>query len=206
MVKAEYLRRVRKVRKSAKLNQDRWQWLQNGTLKRDTKSLIFAAQEQAIRSNVIKGKIDKSRKQTKCRMCSIADETINYIVSECSKLAQKEYKRRHDWIGRRIHLEICGSNGIHVKSKWYEHQPEAVIENDFCKILWDFTVQTDHFITARKPDKIFLDKEHHEYQIIDFAIPHDTRVDGKEIEKIEKYLNLARGLKKVWNMKVTVVP
>ena len=53
---------------------------------------------------------------------------------------------------------------------------------------------------------IFIDKEHHECQIIDFAIPYDTRVDDKEIEKIEKYFYLARELKKVWNMKVTVVP
>ena len=42
-------------------NQDRWQWLRNGTLKRETESLMFAAQEQAIRTNVIKGKIDKSQ-------------------------------------------------------------------------------------------------------------------------------------------------
>ena len=42
-------------------NQDRWQWLRNGTLKRETESLMFAAQEQAIRNNVIKGKIDKSQ-------------------------------------------------------------------------------------------------------------------------------------------------
>ena len=81
-------------------NQDRWQWLQNGTLKRETESLIFAAQEQAIRTNVIKGKIDKSQEQTKCRMCSRADEPINHIVSECPKLSPREYKRRHDWIGR----------------------------------------------------------------------------------------------------------
>ena len=97
-------------------------------------------------------------------------------------------------------------NGIHVKSKWYEHQPQPVIENGSCKILWDFTVQADHFITARRPDMIFIDKEHHERQISDFAIPYDTRVDDKEVEKIEKYLDLARELKKVWNMKVTVVP
>ena len=139
------------------------------------------------------------------QMCSRADEAINHI-SECSKLAQQEYKRRHDWIGRHIYWEICGANKIHVKSKWYEHEPEAVIENDSCKILWDFTVQTDHFITARRPDKIFIDKEHHECQIIDFAIPYDTRVDDKEVGKIEKYLDLARELKKVWNMKVTLLP
>ena len=53
---------------------------------------------------------------------------------------------------------------------------------------------------------ICIDKKHHEYQIIDFAIPYDTRVDDKEVEKIEKHLDLARELKKVWNMKVIVVP
>ena len=142
----------------------------------------------------------------KCRMCSRANETNNCIVSECTKHAQKEYKRRHDWIGRRIHWEICGANGIHVKSKWYEYQPEVVIENECCKILWDFTVQTDHFITARKHDMIFIDKEQDKCQIIDFAISYDTRVDDREVEKIEKYLDLARELNKVWNMKVTVIP
>ena len=74
------------------------------------------------------------------------------------------------------------------------------------KSFLDFTLQTDHFITAGRPDMIFVDKEHYECQIIDFAIPYDTRVDDKEVEKIEKYLDLARELKKVWNMKVTVVP
>ena len=133
--------------------------MRNGTLKCETERLIFATQEQAIRTNVIKGKIDKSQEQTKCRMCSKADEIINHIVSECLKLVQREYKRRR--IGRRIHWETCGANSIHVKSKWYEHQPEPVIENDSCKILWNFTVQTDHFRTARRPVMIFIDKEHH---------------------------------------------
>ena len=45
--------------------------------------------------------------------------------------------------------------------------------------------------------KVLLDKEHHERQIIDFTIPYDTRVDDKEVENIEKCLNLARELKKV---------
>ena len=80
-----------------------------------------------------------------------------------------------------------------------------IIENDSCKILWGFTVQSDHFITVRRPDMIFIDNKLHECQIIDFGIPYDTRVHDKEVEKIEKYLDLARKLKKVRNMKVIVV-
>ena len=53
---------------------------------------------------------------------------------------------------------------------------------------------------------IAIYKEHHECQILDFAIPYNTRVDDKEVEKIEKYLDLARELQKVWNMKLAVVP
>ena len=47
---------------------------------------------------------------------------------------------------------------------------------------------------------VVIDEKHHECQIIDFAIPYDTRADGKEVEKIEKYLDLAKELKKSWNM------
>ena len=180
--------------------------MQNGTLKRETESLIFASQEQAIRTNPIKGKTDKSQEQTKCRMCSGADGKINHIASECPKISQKEYKKRHDWIGKHIHWEICVANGIHVKPKWHEYQPETVIENDSWKILWDFTTQTDHFITARRPDMIFIDKEYNECQIYDFAILCDRKVDDKEVEKIETYFGLGRELKKVWNKKMTVVP
>ena len=40
---------------------------------------------------------------------------------------------------------------------------------------------------------------------MDFAVPVDHRVKLKESENIDKYLDLARELKKLWNMKVTVI-
>ena len=72
-------------------------------------------------------------------------------------------------------------------------------------ILLDFTVQTDHFITAIRSDVIDIDKEHCECQITDFTIHFTLRVVNKEVEKIKKYLDLATELKKVWHIKVTVV-
>ena len=44
---------------------------------------------------------------------------------------------------------------------------------------------------------IVIDKEHNEFQKIDFAIPYNARVDDNEVEKIERYLDLGRQLKKV---------
>ena len=68
-------------------------------------------------------------------MCGKTEETVNHVLSECSKLAQKEYKRRHDWSGTKIHWKIRRKYGIKKKEKWYEHKLEAVTENDKYKIL-----------------------------------------------------------------------
>ena len=43
-------------------------------------------------------------------------------------------------------------------------------------------------------------------KIVDFAVPADHRIKLKECEKRDKYLDLARELKKLWNMKVTIIP
>ncbi len=43
-------------------------------------------------------------------------------------------------------------------------------------------------------------------KIVDFAVPADHRINLKESEKKNKYLDLARELKKLWNRKITIVP
>ena len=67
-----------------------WVWLQNGDLKREIERLIVAAQNQSIRTNIVKVKIDKSQGYSSCRVCRKVDESEDHIVSGCNKLAQKE--------------------------------------------------------------------------------------------------------------------
>lgn len=55
-------------------------------IKRKTESSVLEAQEQAIRTNVIKAMIDNTQKENKFRMCGKEHETVNHIVSECSML------------------------------------------------------------------------------------------------------------------------
>ena len=83
----QYLRQTKEVR-----NEQSWVLLQNRDLKRETESLIVTAQNRSIRTNLVKTKIDKSQKDTLCRLCKKADESIECVVSGCSKLAEKEYK------------------------------------------------------------------------------------------------------------------
>ena len=46
----------------------------------------------------IKARIHKTKQFTKCWSCGDRGETTNYIISECSKLAEKDYKTRQDWV------------------------------------------------------------------------------------------------------------
>ena len=131
-------------------HQKTWTWLRKGNLNRETNSLLIAARDNAIRTNHIKARIDKTQQNSTCRLCGDRDETINHIISECSKLAQKEYKARHDWVGKVIHWEMC--------------------------------------------------------KIVEIAVTADHTINLKESEKKDNYLDLARELKKLSNMKVRFVP
>ena len=53
---------------------------------------------------------------------------------------------------------------------------------------------------------MLINKKKRTCQLVDFAVPADHRVKRKENEKMDKYLDLARELKKLWNMKVKVIP
>ena len=58
-----------------------WNWLKNGYLKKETEGTILAAQDQALRTNWIKSNVDEENISSKCRMCGEREETIAHIVS-----------------------------------------------------------------------------------------------------------------------------
>ena len=85
------------------------------------------------------------------------------------------------------------------------HNPAPVLENDTHKLQWDFDIHMDHLISARRPDLIIINKKKRICKIVDVAVPADHRINLKECEKKDNYLDLARELKNLWNMKVTIV-
>ena len=157
-----------------------WAWFQNEDLKRETESLIVAAQNQSVRTNLVKAKFYKSQGDSLCRVCRKADESIDHIVSGCSKLAPNEYKRRHDNLGKIVHWKLARKCNFEAGDKWYEHESERVLENEDYKILWDFIIQTD-------PDLVVVDKKERNCKIIDFAVPGDSRIEKKEKDKIKTW-------------------
>ena len=59
----QYFRQTKEVKRD-----QYWVWLQNRDLKRETESLIVAAQNQSIRTNLVKAKIDKGQGDSLCRV------------------------------------------------------------------------------------------------------------------------------------------
>ena len=186
-------------------HQKSWTRLRKENLKRETDNVIRTNNINVIRTNNIKAIIDKTQQNSKGRLCFDRDETINHLISECSRLAKNEYKARHDWVGRVIHWKMCRKFQFDQTNKWYMHNPAPFLENDSHKLLWDFNIQTDLLIPARRPDLIIIKKKRI-CKIINCAVPADHRINLKESEKKDTYLDLARELKKLWNMKVTIVP
>ena len=78
-----------------------------GKFKKETESILITAQNNAIRTNYIKIKIEHTQQDNKCRFCGDRDETNNHIRSECCKLVQKEYLT--EW--GRLSTENCARNG-----------------------------------------------------------------------------------------------
>ena len=66
----------------------------------------ITTQDNTIRNNYVKAKIDNMQQDSECWLCGDGEETVNHTICECSKQAQKECKTRHDWEGTVIKWEL----------------------------------------------------------------------------------------------------
>ena len=123
-----------------------------------------------------------------------------YIILLVVVVNLRSRSTRHDNLGKIVHWKLARKSNFEAGDKRYEHEPESVLENEDYKIWWDFSIQPNHVIEARRPDLVVVDKERI-CKIIDFALPGDSR-----IEEIEKYQDLGRELQKIWNVKVKIIP
>ena len=47
-------------------------------------------------------------------------------MSKGNTLVPKEYKIRHDWAGKGVHLDLCKKLKFDHTDQWYKRQPEFV--------------------------------------------------------------------------------
>ena len=97
-------------------------WL-SSNLEGETGGLLVAAQDQALKTRNYQKVICGQKVESKCRMCSQHEETVDHIVSGCEVLAKTEYISRHNKAAAYLNWNICQDHDIEVTDKWYEHKP-----------------------------------------------------------------------------------
>ena len=90
-------------------------WLVQSDLKAQTEVTICVAQEQALRTNYTKTKVDKTSENPLSRMCDERGETPQHKICECKKLAQRDYKRRYDTVVKLVHWNLCENYNLERK-------------------------------------------------------------------------------------------
>ena len=85
-----------------------WEWLKKGYLKKETGSTTVAAQDQLLCTGNLRNAIYRENVESVGRVCDVPNETAAHIASECSKVAQKEYKQvRRDNVAKIIYWNLC---------------------------------------------------------------------------------------------------
>ena len=148
----------------------------------------------------MKYRIDKNSETHLCRLCGKKDESVQHITSGCEKLTQKEYKRRHGNVAKKVHWDICKKNKLEHIEKWQKHASEGAVVNEKIKVLWNINIQCDNLIEARQPDLIVIGKKEQKEIIIDTAVPADIRVEEKE-KKVEKYQDFKKEIRRLWKLR-----
>ena len=119
---------------------------------------------------------------------------------EYSKLAQREYKRRHDNVVRMVNWKLFENFNFEKSEKWYLQNPQTVTENVNQIPIWDMNIQCDNVIVERKPDFFIANKMEKTAIIMDAAITLDKRILTRKW-KIEKYQNIRGEIQRLWNLK-----
>ena len=135
-----------------------WKWLSASNLRKEIEGFAMACQDQAITTNVMRGRIFHQLGSTKCRLCGSHDETVDHILTSCSVIAQSCYKN----VTMLLQGLFTGNwqGGVDFKlhtMKWWDHHPVPVMQNNSMKLLCDFTIQTDRRLSHNRPDIMCVD-------------------------------------------------
>ena len=167
-------------------------------LKRETESILIAAEKADIRTNYFKRK--SIRHSIIARIDWEKVETIHYTGRECNKLAHEEYKPRPLWEGKVINSELCKILKFTYTTIFFMHKPESVLENEPDITRWHFAKQTDRLTSARKTNVDLVNQEKTNLSSSGVCRSGRPQSENKRTWKIDIYWNVAKELKKLWNV------
>lgn len=184
-------------------------WLIHGELQPETEGFFIAIQDQVIKTNNYRKYILKDGVESDlCRRCKRGTETIHHIIGGCQAIAQREYKFRHDQVGKIIHQELALKYKLKEhKVNYYQYEPTVILKNENYEMYWDRTIITDRRLDHNRPDIVVKKEREKEVLLIDIAISNNNNLEQTYREKINKYIDLSFEIKEMWKCeRVRVIP
>ena len=111
-------------------------------------------------------------------------------------------------MGKEIYQELCKMFKFGDTNKCNMHNLESVQDKEMHKIMGHFEIQTNHLISTRLPDLVIVNSNKRRDFTKLWTLPSRLTA-GKKLKergKIDKLQDFDKELKKLWNMKVTVIP
>lgn len=176
-------------------------FLRSAGLKSETEGFVLACQDGVINTLVYRRLIFGANvTDTRCRACRRQPETLGHLLSGCSFYAKNAYINRHNSALRVLYYYLRHHYGIDANPvlPYVPGDIESVVENDKCKIWWNYSFSTTRQLEATKPDIVLLDNLSHAMFVIEFSAPAETNMAAKEIEKRTKYQDLLCELRQMY--------
>ncbi|CAG9815370.1 unnamed protein product [Phaedon cochleariae] len=129
-----------------------------------------------------------------------APETIMHLLSSCTVYAVSAYIHRDNAALRLLYYHLRHSYGIDGTPvlPYAPGDIESVVENEKCRIYWNFSFPTLRQIQANKPDVVLLDHQTKAMFGIEFSAPVEPNTVLKEEDKRTKYRDLLFGLRRLY--------
>ena len=105
---------------------------QRGYVFPETKGFMFAIQDQVVSTrNYRKVNLKDRTVEDKCQKSGKRGEAIQHVLNGCETLVTREYKERHDTVGRILHQEINKCIIDETKTvQYYRYQPESIVRTE----------------------------------------------------------------------------
>lgn len=183
---------------SAKLT---FAFLRSARLKSETEGFIISCQDGVHNTLLYRSRVmGMNIPDVSCRACHRAPESLMHLLSACPVYATSAYIHRHNAALRVLYYHLRHKYGID-NTPVMPYAPgdiESVVENDNCRIYWNFSFSTIRQIQANKPDIVLLDKLTKSIYVIEFSAPAEINLILKEEEKRTKYIPLVYELKQLF--------
>ncbi|MDE5978285.1 MAG: reverse transcriptase family protein [Turicibacter sp.] len=171
-------------------------WLRKGNISAKEEGMLCKLQDRNIFFH------NKS-----CPHCHQGKMSVEHLATNCGRMLNFDYKKRHDDVVRCLHFMFAKKFGLNERKRLKAYKVEKVISNERVRIKSDMPIITDNRIEHNKPDLMVHDLKTNEILLIEVGITNKRILPTTEVTKARKYEFLANELKLMHRgAKVTIVP